>query len=319
MRYYNIQVNNSDGTSFATFTTFPNGATDLGALQVEIDAPVAPLAIPLQAAQITIWGVSLQQIGSAKDFNGKGIIVSAGMQKGLPLANPAQAGVIFQGVIWQAYGNWITTNQWVRFIVTAGPMDPDTPVPIVVNWQQGIQFSTALTNTIQSAFPSVSVTSTISPSLVLPQDETAVFGNLTQLSQYALLTSLSIMNSPLYAGVAVVLKQNNFIISDNTTSPTAVPVAYTDLIGQPTWLDIGTIQVTTVMRADLQPYGLITLPNTLTNYSPSDPRARLGDTSIFQGTFLIKKMRHVGNSRQPDATSWVTTMECIPQGTLTLG
>ena len=84
MRYYNIQINNEDDSPFATFTSYVNGQTDLGALQVDIDFPVSPLSQPLQGGSLTIWGIGLNQLGGAANFNGKQIIVKAGMQKGLP-------------------------------------------------------------------------------------------------------------------------------------------------------------------------------------------------------------------------------------------
>jgi len=290
-----------------------NGQTDFGALQVEIDAPVDRLNQPVQAAAVTVWGVSLQQIGQAKDFNGKKIRVSGGMAKGLPLANPAQAGVLVEGVIQQAYGNWIETNQWVRFIITPGDFGVTDTLNIVVNWQAGQPMSTAIRNTLETAAPKASVQIAISDKLVLAADEHATFRTLTQFAQYCDATSKSIITEATYPGVSILIRQDNFVVFDNTFPGAAVPLSFTDLIGQPTWIDPGTVQVTTVMRADLAPGDLITLPPTIVTTAPANPLVGIENKSIFQGTFIVNQMRHVGNFRQPDAGAWVTTMNCSPQ------
>ena len=36
------------------------------------------------------------------------------------------------------------------------------------------------------------------------------------------------------------------------------------------------------------------------------------NTSVFQGTFQLEMVRHVGNFRQPDAQSWITTFNAHP-------
>jgi hypothetical protein len=32
---------------------------------------------------------------------------------------------------------------------------------------------------------------------------------------------------------------------------------------------------------------------------------------VFQGSFLVTRVRHVGNFRDPDAASWVTTIDAV--------
>jgi hypothetical protein len=94
-RYYRIEI---DGGP--TYTSFNNGVTNPAALQVELDIPVAPFASPASTgAFVKIWGIPLDDIRQSKDLRFKGIKVFGGFQKGLPLANPAQAGLLVQGYI----------------------------------------------------------------------------------------------------------------------------------------------------------------------------------------------------------------------------
>jgi hypothetical protein len=103
MRYYRIEI---DGGS-TVFTSYENGQNIPGALQVELDIPVAAMHSPGNAgAFVKIWGVPLSMISQASNLNNKAIKVYGGFQKGLPLANPKQAGLLVQDYTYQSFGNW---------------------------------------------------------------------------------------------------------------------------------------------------------------------------------------------------------------------
>src|SRR6202012_5056198 len=95
VRFYDIVITDPDtGKQVKRFTSYLNGKTDPGALDIEIDLPVASFAQPMgsSGAFVRIWGISLADIGQASNLNGKRISISGGIQKGLPLANPQQSG-----------------------------------------------------------------------------------------------------------------------------------------------------------------------------------------------------------------------------------
>ena len=111
MRWYKITV----GGQTWDATGDPN------ALNVELDLPVAPDHLPKSGAWARVWGIPLQTLLNAKSFNSQPIYVYGGMQKGLPLANPAQSGLLVQGFIFQAFGNWIdVTQQSLDLVIMAG-------------------------------------------------------------------------------------------------------------------------------------------------------------------------------------------------------
>lgn len=314
MRYYLIRILNTDGTLFATYTSHVNGQPDPGALQVEWDIPVTTLATPIGAASIKIWGVSLQTIGQSSDFNGKLIEVYGGMQAGLPLANPAQAGLLVRGVIWQAFGNWVMTNQWVEFVVVTDGGLLDQAQNIVISWTKGTPLADAIRQTLAVAVPTYALNINISPNLVLSETATGHYTSMVQFAQAVKSVSAAILGNG-YQGVDVLISQDTFTVFDGSSPSTPKTISYLDLIGQPTWVDPATIQVTVVTRADLQPSDYITLPTTqVTTTAASLSQYR--DKSVFQGTFIINEMRHLGNSRQPDALSWVTAINCSPTGSV---
>ena len=100
-----------------TYTSYVNGKTLPGALNVELNIPLYNYATPRQGAWIRVWGVSNAELAQANDLNDMEIVIKGGMQKGLPLAKPAQNGVLAQGKIFQAYGNLIGVDRTLDMII----------------------------------------------------------------------------------------------------------------------------------------------------------------------------------------------------------
>src|ERR1039457_5434299 len=106
MRYYDIQVYNTDGSKYAQYISLiPASAantnalslysgtcnnTNASALNIEMTIQQSPMHAPSGDSSIKIWGPDLKDFTNARSFNGKLIKVFGGMQKGLPLANPKQ-------------------------------------------------------------------------------------------------------------------------------------------------------------------------------------------------------------------------------------
>lgn len=311
MRYYRIELTNpTSGAALKTYTSFVNNQTLPGALDIELDIPVVPFALPDGEGYIKIWGVSLAEISQASDLNGAAIKVYAGMQAGLPLANPKQAGLIAQGYVLQAFGNWINTEMSLDFILTASPTKV-TPVNIVFDWKKGTPLSTAITNTLSTAYPDFSTpVVSINPNLVLKNDEPGAYQNLVQLAKYIKQKSASIVGGD-YPGVDIRLTEKTFYVYDGTTEKKPTQIAFRDIIGQPTWIGPTSVQVKCVMRADIQVLDYIKFPAAQVT-ATQQPLAQLVNQKLtFQGTFRVTKTRHVGHARQADAASWVTVIDAV--------
>lgn len=327
MRYYSIVLTNpttgqiirpSGFTSLpATYTSFINGKTIPNAWNVELDIPVTAFAEPLSqdgtGAVIRIWGISLKEISQASNLNGSLISVYAGMQKGLPLANPKQAGLIMQGYVFQAFGNWIGTDMTLDLICFAGTAGTGTvsnAKNLVLNWTAGMELSVAIKNTLSSAFPTLKSNINIKSGLVLASDQKGFYQTVGQLASLIKNISAGIIGGN-YAGVSIILDGNTFNVYDGSTQAAPKQINFQDLIGQPTWIQSPSIQVKTVMRADISVGDFIKLPQTITtNTAQSQSQAR--NSSAFQGSFLVNQVRHIGNFRQPDGDSWATTIDAAP-------
>lgn len=315
MRYYQVEITNQDtGAEVATFTSFINGKSNPGALNVELDIPVKPFATPIGGSIVRIWGVPLKQISQATALSSQSIAIFGGFQKGLPLANPKQAGLLARGSIFPAFGNWIGTDMTLDLILQA-PFGP-TPqkkgiiVPnIVHNWPKGSPLAQAVRTTLQTAFPKYKVSVSISDKLKLSEDDASYYESIWQYAEYLKAVSQRILGSENYAGVNITLKDDTITVFDAPNpAKAAIPIQFADLIGQPTWIGLNVIQFKTMMRADLAINDQVRMPQGIQQTITSGSAPQFRSKTAFQGEFTINEIRHIGSFRQPDAASWVTVV-----------
>jgi hypothetical protein len=284
MRFYRVQI---AGQVFAT-SLAANGVVDPGAQQVEFD--IGGDAAPF----LKISGVPIAQIGQSKKFVGLPIQIYGGMSKGLPLANPAQQGLLVQGNIGESWGNWIGVNQDLNFLIIPGgntlgtaagstqagqsttpgggqAIGPQTPLNLTLNWAAGQPLATAAQQALAIALPTFKVVTNISPLLVnnSGQLKPGFYPNLASFADYLRLTSVNqITTSPygagssVYTGVQLAIQAGTVSLFDGrgSTASNVKAIAFQDLIGQPTWQSGNRIQITTVLRGDLALGMAISLP-----------------------------------------------------------
>jgi hypothetical protein len=330
MRFYEIDLYAPGSTTPArTWSSFPGGQFDPGALNVEFDLLVAPYGTPIGGQSITIEGISIADLMQPQQFApqfvngalqpGMTFVLKGGMGKGLPLTNPAQQGTLLKGQIWQAFGNWEGIEMTLDFVINPGGYDSDNPGNFVLNWQAGQPLSTALQNCLSVAYPGVPLAINISPQLVQSATEQHYCGTLEELSQYIQGVTNSQFLGSSYSGVHIAMQGGALSVFDSTWQPSTVQLNFSDLVGQPTWIDVNTLQVKLVMRGDLQigasvkmPVGLSGQAGQVITSGNSLPSSANYQTT-FSGSFLIIEMRHIGNFRSPDGGSWVTVINCVPR------
>ena len=309
-RYYEVKI---DGG--ATYTSHPGGQFDPNALNIEMDLQITGAATPGQGCYLKIWGVGLKAISQANQLFNKSITIRGGMGKGLPLANPAQAGVLINGLISRPFGNWNMTDQALEMIISAGGTGNATTGPnpkpsnphIVMSWTKGQPLGQALQQALSSAFPGAKIALNIAQNIVAPQDQHSFHANLQQLSYFVGRISQQIVGGN-YQGVSIVPKGNQISVFDGPQSG-AGQISFTDLVGQPVWIGPKTIQFKTVMRADINVGDSKTLPKTWVNSSPEGAGNLGADQQGIQGKFQIIAHRAVGNFRQPSGDAWVSIFD----------
>lgn len=326
-----VGASGPSGNAGARWTNMlPTGGADLGAQTVELDIHAYSFEAPVSQAFVRIWGIPKLQIAQASDFNGATISVRAGMQKGLPLASAEvannQAGLLLSGQVFQAFGNWQGVNQTLDFVVTTdGGATQSQPAALSFTWSKGTPLSQMIQGTLTKAYPGLQVNVQIAKTLVLQADEAGVYQTLQQFATYVSGISQDI-EGPDYPGVKITLSNGVISVFDGTvTGPQPTQLLIQDMIGQPTYLDPATVQFNMVMRADLSVGSQVTFPPLAAALAVTTPQsgsnARIANT--FSGTWTITYMRHVGNSREPNASSWISTFQAVtnnaPQAALSVG
>lgn len=330
MRFYNIVIRDPDGNlvttpssipgSGATYTSYYNNQSIPGALQIELDIPLANYATPMGDAFIRIWGISLKEISSATQFNPQfgpdalrafSISVYGGMQRGLPLANPSQQGLLAQGSISQCLGNWIGTDQTLDIIFGPFVGTNDSPKNLPFNWKKDQPLAEAIEQALKTAFPTIDRKIEISPDLKISYDQPGFYRTLEQFAYVVKQISAAIIGGT-YRGVDIFIHNNTFIVTDQTTEKDPKQIYFVDLIGQPTWIGGIAMQFKCVMRGDVTIGDFVKLPPAIVTTGSAAPSALVNLKSAFEGVFRINQIRHVGNFRQPDASAWVTTFDAIP-------
>lgn len=286
------------------------GNNNLNALQIDIDIPVCEYDTVSGNGLIRIYGIDLELIKQATDFRGATFELTAGMSKGLPLANPEQAGVIASGSVFQAFGNW-----------QGEQMTLDLSVQGVINyannyafkWSKGEKLSEMLKRVIEKNHSGYIVRIAINENLILSADETGFYSTLPRFAQYVRRVSKSIITDPDYNGVGISIRDKNIIVQDGSSKKNPVKISFIDLVGQPTWLNFGTIQFKSVLRSDLHVGDIVQLPESLYKLSSKSNQGFKKDKTAFNGVFMITQVRHIVSSRQPDANSWCTVFDCLEQ------
>jgi hypothetical protein len=375
VRYYRIVIVNKQGdvlipnfegqpgftprpydSTLSTYTSlnaganvFTIGGSNPAAQTLEVDIALTSMDASLPGSFVRVWGIGLGELAQAQNLNSMQVYVYGGMAKGLPLANPAQSGLLASGQIYSSFGNWTGTDMKLDIFLTAGgsapsssdttgqpgttlaPTSNDAPANLVFQWQPGQPLLTPLINTLQTAYPQYSVVGVVHEGLVWSgATATGFFSKLGQLAQYVRQKSLSIIGGyapatvpQSYPGVSMTLFNNVITISDGTTQTTPKPIQFVELLGQPTWVDSYTVNCACTMRADIHVGDYITLPplagittagsnNQFFQPTPSaGPNSGLKNNSIFTGTFQVINVRHVGDSRDASGLSWVTVFNLI--------
>jgi hypothetical protein len=321
MRYWKFTL---EGAPRGGWSSHYNGQMDPGAPLVEFDITVGPQDQSGTAGFINVWGQPVSLIKASQSFYGKKYSLSVGMGPGLPFATAqsSQAGQILgtAATITSVMSSFEGLTQYVGFGLGGTPESKQTPPPftasnqapprnIVLNWRQGTPLSQALKQTLQTAYPEMKSTVSVSPQLVAPQDNIGFYESMSSLNSAIRAASRAILGPNLsqYGGVSIVMANGKIDAHDQTQSSSSKQLQFTDLIGQPTFIQRNTIQVKTVMRGDLSIGNQITLPsNVILNVN-----GNLGEgvDLAVQGSWLINNLRWVGNSRSPQGDAWCTIIE----------
>lgn len=315
MRFYDFQIYDKQGKLYRQYRSLDAyGNFNPGCLMVEFDIQKYGMSTPMGSSLVRVYGVSIKEMQQAEqNMFGMTIKGFAGMSKGLPLAKQKQSGLILEGIIQQPFGNWQGTELSLDMIITAGAGSVNSPVNITMPWNRGQKLSSALFFALQRAYPDYKIKIEISDSLVMNYDAPIFCSSMQQLSANIKSISKSIIRDPNYSGVELCILPGKEIRAWDSVSTTKknapVQLEFTDLVGQPAWIEFNQVMIRTVMRADIQVGDYLKMPAGARAIIQASSYSQYRSQSAFTGVFQVSAVRLVGNSRQPDANSWVTIIE----------
>lgn len=347
MRYYDIRIDpvssgtenrfgevTASGSKGLRFQTHPNGLTsrpDPGALHVLMDLPVSTFDVVNGNAYLEIRGVDIATINQASNLQGAQISIQGGMGKGLPLAKPDQAGTLISGSVYRAYGNWLNTDMSLNLLIQpfTEPQTGSTYPPLVWHWQVGQDIQDAIKYTITHAMDGYTCDfSGMSGTMMGVADQAGVYQDITAFAAVLQSDSMAGNQTPGYRGIRFFVRGKTFYFYDQSSNKNPKQIQFEDMIGQPTWLGpfpYPSIMLQTVMRGDISVGDVITMPDfnqqgsnqVLTGYGTIAPTSQNitspKDRSLFKGNFEVTRVRHIGDSRNPDGAGWVTVYEAVGQ------
>jgi hypothetical protein len=322
MRYYEIIITPLNGAPIIYSTQGSAGLPNGSALRIDFDIYQQQFNQAGLNSFIRIFGISYETISQIANLNPvfplnktenfAKIQIKAGMSKGLPLAKPDQQGILVNGLIGQAFANWQGTEISLDLVIIPNAGSSANPVNIPFSWKKGTTLESAVRSSLKIAYPSTSISGNYSDDLVYTEDQSGYYYDIEEFSTYVYKTSKAINTNVKYQGAMITQTPDGFILNDGTKSTNSTKqIAYTDIIGNLTWLDIATIQGKLVMRGDLAVNQIIQFPKAspVTNVVNSFSQYRNNPSQ--QGKFQISKIRHIGSSRQNSAENWATIVDCI--------
>lgn len=315
MRFYDFQIFDKKGKLYRRYKSLDDyGNFNPGCLMVEFDIQKYGMSTPMGSSFFRVYGVSVKEMQQAQqNMFGMTIKGFAGMSKGLPLSKQKQSGLILEGEIQQPFGNWQGTELSLDMIITAGYGSTSSPVNITMPWLKGQKMSIALYFALQRAFPDYKIKIEVSDNLVMNYDAPIFCSSLQQLASNLKSISKGIIKDPNYLGVEISIFPGKEIRAwdseTNSRKNEPIKIEFTDLVGQPVWIEFNKVQIRTVMRADINVGDYLKMPKGVFTITQASSYSQYRNISAFTGIFQVSAVRIIGNNRQPDANSWVTIIE----------
>ena len=323
MRFYNIEITPISGDKITYSSLGIGGLNNGSALKVELDLFESLYHQAAPNSMLRIYGVPYKNLGQLGDLNPKydanpikyaKIKISVGMSKGLPYAQPSQAGLIIDGIIEYAFANWQGAEICLDLIVNSNFGTPYLSTNISWNWKEGDKMQDAVILSLENAYKDSKpvFTGGFSDKLKFTETQPGIYLDIYSFSRYINKTSKAIIQDPNYIGATISPTPDGFSLDDGTTSSgNYFPIEYIDMIGNPTWKAAGIIQVKLTMRGDMALNDYISFPFLTNAVNNAFSTQQVRNQIPFQGYFQIQKLRHVGSSRQPTGDAWCTIVDAI--------
>ena len=161
----------------------------------------------------------------------------------------------------------------------------------------------------------------VSNKLIQNFDAPGFYQSVGQFADHINKISKSIIGGS-YPGVTISVNGATVRVFDGTVpvpNSKVKKIAFQDMIGQPTWQDDATISIKLVLRADINMGDVISIPPaqwTIGGSGAAFAKSQISspdNSSAFSGNYRVINGQHHASFRQPDASSWNTTLQVYPE------
>jgi len=308
-------IGNETSLGFAIIATGAKQAAGSGATQPGASPATPGTSINAPSTTGQVQSVQFNRVGRRSlDFRS--------MRNGVSptLVDPGSILTAIGGQILSDFNLGPATSQvggMVGSFFGGGSFAPlSAPINMIHNMLPNMPMSSAIQQTLSTAFPQANVNVVISDALKLMYQDAGMYQSVEQYAGYIQKLSQSIMGSKQYPGVQLTSYNQTLTATDFTKTIGTSDINYLELIGQPTWLTIVTISVKVVLRGGLHISWGCTLPQTLVGFSGADafaggPAPDQRTHITLPGDYVVTRVLHIGDFRNPDGAAWSTNYEMI--------
>ena len=313
-RYFNTIITDPAGKERAHwFSHDKDGYLKDGALRMELTASTTSLAFADTEGNtiLKVYGLPLKEMFQQSNYTDCFIKVYGGMKKGLPFAKEEQAGLLVQGQIRPCYPQWEGVQQWLEFIIIGSANNAASdPKNLTFDWKKGQKLADALKQTLNEYPTKITI-----KDIVATANMWGMYLRYSGLAEFIKTHTLANVKDKGYKGVSIFYTlADGFTVTDYTTDSESSTSEFgvTDFIGQPTWLDVGTLQVKTIARGDVHVGDIVKLPDKMLVSATANAAIANVDRLSFKGKFRIVGINHKMDSRNPNGDSWVSIFRMNP-------
>jgi hypothetical protein len=310
MRYYNIQIFDQSGKMFLEFQTkYGTG------LNIELNAVINDLS-QTGTATLKVFNLPLKYFLRQSDFRGKTILIKGGMSKGLPLANPAQQGILLFGEIQYCIGEREKGTNFLTFSIIYTAATPPKN-GFILDWKKGTKLKDALKNTFQNAGVTANNfnINLDDNKWIAPQDVKAGYQSDKQFATYLDYITKGEVK------MAVNAPAKTYLITDNSkTTPKPKVISIFDFIGQPTWTEgtgndgkpTANVALPVVLRGDIYWWDEIEIQDPQVSKVGVSAAIGLPDNARvgFTGKVRVFQITHIANYSATGGENWQTLLTC---------
>lgn len=261
-------------------------------------------------SQLTIHNVPVEQLGQFANLYNKRIYLQGGMRRS-PINgyNPPLKDTLASGYISSVIGQPNGINRELTLIFQKTSTQKLTP-PFILSIKQGASPDAQIQMCYQ-ALTGGAIPLTIGGTLPTQRNVNEKIETIEDLTR--------VMNT---MGLDLIETASGYrqIIKDKPTPIGVKMITSGELLGQPFAVGVGEVSITTYLRGDFSVGDIVTFSPEVFFSSQNldnlrDVRGLVNSgKSLYGGSYVVSAVQHDGDSNNPDALQWATTLRCVRKG-----